>query len=260
MRKHFPKILLLIAMIISLQQLFQVRYISRSEINKQVDSFNNKIIEDINKEKDTNEEEDKSSFSVAESQLNTVGILYVPEIDLRLSIYDNAQETAITNGAGIISESNSLEKLNGVHTIITSHNGSNSNDLFMNIDRLKKGSLFYIKNLKGEILEYKVFHIDTVEPINEENTFLEAPADKNYFTLRTCTPSGGERVHVTGEFTRFVEEDELPKNKITLSRFELSMIGLFIFSFISLIVLIILDKKEKKKKEEKGGIKNEENI
>lgn len=255
MRKHIPKIILLIAMIFSLQQFAQVRYFSRKEIEQQVESFNNQIINDIDKENKT-EEDDSSTFSVAKSQLKTLGILYVPSIDLRLSIYDNAKEIAITNGAGIISHSGSLFKENGTNTVITSHNGSNTSDLFMNIDKLKNGDTFYVKNSKGEILEYKVFHIDTVDPMGEVDTFLKAPADKDYFTLRTCTPSGAERVHVTGEFVGYIEEEQMPEHKITLSRFEMYMLGLFGISFILLIVIIILDVKEKKKE----VLNNEKNI
>ena len=254
MRKHIPKIILLIAMIFSLQQFAQVRYFSRKEIDQQVDSFNNQIIDNIDKK--DNEEEDESTFSVAKSQLQTLGILYVPIIDLKLSIYDTSKEIAITNGAGIISHSGSLFKENGTNTVITSHNGSNTSDLFMNIDKLKKGDTFYVKNSKGEILEYKVFHIDTVDPIGEVNTFLKAPADKDYFTLRTCTPSGAERIHVTGEFIGYIEEEQMPEHKITLSRFEMYMLGLFGISFILLIVMIILDVKEKKKE----VLKSEKNI
>lgn len=259
MRKHFPKILLILAMIISLQQLFQVRYLSRKEINKEVESFNNEIIKDINSRDEKGEDEDKNTFSVAKSELKTLGILYVPEIDLRLSIYDSADEVAISNGAGIISLPNSLDKENGVNTVITSHNGSNTSDLFMNIDRLKNGSLFYVKNLKGEIMEYEVFDIKNVDPMTEMDTFIEAPANENYFTLRTCTPTGAERVHVTGKFTKFIEEEQMPENKITLSRFEKSMIGLFVLSFISFVVMLILDLKEKRKKKEEVR-NNEENF
>ena len=257
MRKYIPKIILLIAMILSMQQFLQVRVLSRQEINKQVESFNNSVdnslIADINKD---DEKEDESTFSIAKSQLNTLGILYVPAIDLKLSIYDTTKEVAITNGAGIISQTGSLFKENGTNTVITSHNGSNTSDLFMNIEKLKEGDTFYVKNTKGEILEYKVFHFDTVDPQGEANTFLEAPADKYYMTLRTCTQSGGERIHVTGEFVRYVEEDEMPDSTITLSRFEMYMLGLFSVSTIFLIVMIVNDIKDRKKEAKNS----EENI
>ena len=173
---------------------------------------------------------------------------------MKLSIYDNTSETALTNGAGIISNSGSLFKDDGTNTIITSHNGANFSDLFMNISKLQKDDTFYIKNDKGEVLEYKVFDIKTVDPQGELDTFLVAPSDKDWFTLRTCTPTGAHRVHVTGEFTKYIEEDEIPESEFTLSRYEMSMIGLFMVSFISLGVMLVQDRK--KKKEDLSNEKN----
>lgn len=48
------------------------------------------------------------SFSLA---LQPVGVLYVPDINLSLAVFNNASEAAISNGAGLIQGNNLLQNI-----------------------------------------------------------------------------------------------------------------------------------------------------
>lgn len=48
------------------------------------------------------------SFSLA---LQPVGVLYVPDINLSLAVFNNSSESAISNGAGLIQGNNLLQNI-----------------------------------------------------------------------------------------------------------------------------------------------------
>lgn len=69
--------------------------------------------------------------------------------------------------------------------MITAHRGLSSAILFTDLDKLKKGDVFYVRNIK-EVLAYKIDNIEVVEPTDLQK--VKVKKGKDYATLLTCTP------------------------------------------------------------------------
>ncbi len=220
--------------------LFLLRFVSRKQEKDRIEAFSKSL-------REKNGPEAPSTLPADGDKKSVQGVLYVPAIDLELPLYKYSGQYALTYGAGILQGDLSAKK--GQHSIVTSHNGEILRDLFTNLIRLKKGQHFYIKNEKNEILDYRIIHILQVSPKGEISTFL-MPGDRNLFTLRTCTPAGINirRLHVTGVFEGFIQEDQIPKGSLTLSNFEIFLLFASVLSLFGLGKSALQIRRELKKK------------
>lgn len=250
--RTLSKLILLFVVCFSLFNIYEIRVSSRGEQTALIDDFTNNIEKNLDvKVSDTNED---GVFSVKKANLNMVGALFVPDIDLKIAVFDQAGETEISEGAGIIKGSGDLSTDTGQNTIITSHNGDSFKDLFTNLNKLKNNDKFYIKNEKGEMLEYEIFDSKVVSPIGEYEHILKPSTYEKLITLRTCTPTGvnSHRLLVTGRYVRTLEKEEIvPESNVTFSTFEYVLFIILLFSLVSLIRFIIIDHKYKKSLKEK---------
>lgn len=136
-----------------------------------------------------------------------MGVIEIPQIDVRLPIYHGTSADVLERGIGHVRESSLPVGGKGTHAVLTGHTGLNNAKMFTDIDRLKKKDKFFIKIL-GKTLAYKVDKISVVLP--EELDEITIEKEKDYCTLLTCTPYGinDHRLLVRGKRIPYRPEDE----------------------------------------------------
>ncbi|MDR1567844.1 MAG: class C sortase [Streptococcaceae bacterium] len=135
-------------------------------------------------------------------QKHTIGAIYVPKIKVKLPIFDRAQEEFLQRGASWLSMSSYPGEGVGSHTVISGHRGQPSAELFINLDKLKRGDIFIIF-VGEEYLAYQVDKISTVKP--DDTSKIEKEAGRDLASLLTCTPYliNSHRLIVTGHRVPF---------------------------------------------------------
>ena len=114
-----------------------------------------------------------------------IGHVELPGIYQDLPIYAGTSDSVLERGAGHLEGSSLPIGGPGTHTVITAHRGLPEAQLFRNLDKLKKGDVFYIRNIK-ETLAYEVDQILVVAPTDFKPVMVMP--NKDYATLLTCTP------------------------------------------------------------------------
>lgn len=249
MKKHKLNvpILLIYILIIGISSffLYNTRVVSRIEQDKLISEYENKketeekLLENLSGK--------SKEGSPREFLMKPAGVLYAPSIDLKILVYDSVDEIALTEGAGIVPGTGDLSVTKGQNTLITSHNGAATKDLFMNLEKMKDGDEFFIKTDDG-INKYEVFHNQVLKPDEEIENFLEPTSEDILVTLRTCVPTmiNSHRLHVTGRYAGKVELlEDIPKASLTISKFEILMTGFLILGLYLLVSEIVNTKKKK---------------
>lgn len=253
-RKNIMRIILLLVIVYCSYILYNTKIKSVQEQNRELLKLEQRI------ENKDNKNEVKTSVDLSEIDLNIVGALYIPKINLRLPVYDSTVEDAIRKGIGILETTGTLKPKNNQDIVLTTHNGDDKRDLFMNLNKLEVGDSFYTKDIDNNIVEYKVDDINKVLP-TEIFDSLTYDKEKSRATLMTCTPVGinshrllvsGREVNSDNNITverRKEIEEKINTKKIVFSNYEIMIITLLVISLI-LFVLSFFEKKSKKKGEE----------
>lgn len=163
-----------------------------------------------------------------------IGYISIPKINQEIPIKAGTEESILEECAGHMEGTSLPIGGKGTHSVITAHRGLPNKRLFTDLDKLEKGDLFHITNIK-ETLTYKVDQILVVEPDDFEQVLVVE--SKDYVTLLTCTPYGvnSHRLLVRGE--RYIlPEDDIKKEKVDVYK---TYIEKIIYIFIALIVLAI---------------------
>ena len=195
----------------------------------------------------------KKKGDIADSVLEMQGVLYIPNIDVKLPVYTDTSEHALSRGVGIIKGSGRLIPEPNKIPILTSHNGSNTSRLLVNLEKVKEGDFFYSKAEDGIVRKYEVVDIREIEPINELDNMYRPEDGNNYLAIRTCTPINvnSHRLIVTG---REVEFDYMPEPDLVFSQYEIVMFSIGVIALILLISSFVLDYKEAKNEVTKESI------
>lgn len=88
MSKHFDKLMYVLIILACCYFGYQTRVAGVALQQQYVQEFENNL---------TVAKEDDKPFSLA---LQPVGVLYVPDVKLTIAVFNNASESAISNGAG----------------------------------------------------------------------------------------------------------------------------------------------------------------
>lgn len=134
------------------------------------------------------ERKDSSKVSLRTFNLDILGVLYIPKVELSMIIYDSKgvdekesiekMEMGESNGASLWYMLDDLDFKKNSRSLLSSHNGLSSKDLFTNLEDLSFNDKFYIKDKNGKIHAYKVFEIDKTKP-NGEVVFKDILKDGN---------------------------------------------------------------------------------
>ena len=195
----------------------------------------------------------KKKGDIADSVLEMQGVLYIPNIDVKLPVYTDTSEHALSRGVGIIKGSGRLIPEPNKIPILTSHNGSNTSRLLVNLEKVKEGDFFYSKAEDGIVRKYEVVDIREIEPINELDNMYRPEDSNNYLAIRTCTPINvnSHRLIVTG---KEVEFDYMPEPDLVFSQYEIVMFSISVIAVILLISSFVLDYKEARREVNKESI------
>ena len=134
----------------------------------------------------------ESELSEYKSLLNAdgtgmMGYITIPEIGVKLAIYHTVDDSVLQVGVGHLEGSSLPVGGSGTHCVLSSHRGLPSAKLFTELDRMKKGDVFYL-HVYDRVLAYQVDNIAIVEP--NDYGLLEIEEGKDLCTLFTCTPYG----------------------------------------------------------------------
>lgn len=134
------------------------------------------------------EKKDSSKVSLRTFNLDILGVLYIPKVELSMIIYDSKgvdekesiekMEMGESNGASLWYMLDNLDFEKNSRSLLSSHNGLSSKDLFTNLEDLSFNDKFYIKDKNGKIHSYRVFEIDKTKP-NGEVVFKDILKDGN---------------------------------------------------------------------------------
>lgn len=134
------------------------------------------------------EQEKKKGVSEYANMLKVherIGYVEIPAIDQEIPMYVGTSEDILQKGAGLLEGASLPVGGKNTHTVITAHRGLPTAELFSQLDKMKKGDIFYLHVL-DQVLAYQVDQIVTVEPNDFEPVLIQHGED--YATLLTCTP------------------------------------------------------------------------
>lgn len=192
----------------------------------------------------TNREENGSVVDFSKKDLQTLGILSIPKINLEIPVYDNTSNSALNNGSGVLEGTDLPIGKDNTHSIVTAHAGLSMNKQFTELGKLKLKDKFYMQ-VGNEIHAYEVDRIETIVP-NDINNYIEREEDKEYVTLLTCTPLfvNTHRLLVRGY--RVPYNDEVIKGGLHITTIGWILILLILLFIIYLIYNKIKDNRKKK--------------
>ncbi|KZK07893.1 class C sortase [Lactococcus cremoris] len=129
----------------------------------------------------------KNNGDVGERYLkkHLFGAVFIPAIKVSLPLFDETNDILLDNGATLLQGSSYPIGGKGTHSVITGHSGLPDKRIFTDLDKLKKGDMFYIDVL-GKRLAYRVEKFQVVLPTQLNS--LKIVDDLDQVTLVTCTP------------------------------------------------------------------------
>ena len=212
------------------------------------DSLSNINVEDPYMRK--KHEEGKNEYARMLEVQEKIGYIQIPSLDLSLPIYAGTSESVLQKGVGHMEGTSLPIGGESTHCILTAHTGLNTARMFTDIDKLKKGDIFLIENIK-ETLAYKVDSIQVIEPTDFSQLVIVPKED--YVTLLTCTPYmvNSHRLLVRGVRTEYIKksvDEQSNKNKPFLTENNLIMIATIFFDILILIIYWLISEKSRKEK------------
>lgn len=114
-----------------------------------------------------------------------VGFIKIPKMNIHLPIYLGASEEHMKKGAAHLTETS--YPIGGKHTncVLAAHRGYSKAAMFREIETLQEGDLVYIETFWG-ILTYRVRKTLVVWPTDVDNLYIRE--DEDLLTLITCHP------------------------------------------------------------------------
>ena len=142
-----------------------------------------------------------------------MGYVEIPTIGVTLPIYHGTNNSTLERGVGHLLGSSLPVGGESTHSVLTAHSGMASQKMFSDLDRLKKGDIFFLDVL-GEKLAYQVDQIKTLLPY--DTTFLQTEIGNDLCTLVTCTPFGvnTHRLLVRGTRIEYEEAEVIVEEKL----------------------------------------------
>ena len=212
----------------------------RDEILKKAVEYNRYLkLQDRNIVTDADYEPDDYYETLLNLTGNSMmGYVEIPKIDVTEPIYHYSHEISLGKGIGHIHGSSLPVGGKSTHSVLTGHRGLPNQKFFSDLDKVSIGDKFYIHVL-GEVLVYRVYDIQEIEPHDVGVLFIED--DKDLVTLVTCTPYGvnTERLLVMGERVP-VDELELDEEGAVIIDEHDTVIDSAVWVFIGFMVFIFI--------------------
>ena len=129
---------------------------------------------------------------------HTIGVITIPDINVRLPIYDSTLPVFLEKGSSLLEGTSFPTGGESTHSVITSHAGLTSSKLFTDLEKLEEGDEFFIE-INNRTIAYRVDQIKVVLPTETDD--VQIIEGEDYVTLLTCTPYmiNSHRLLVRGE-------------------------------------------------------------
>ena len=179
---------------------------------------------------------DVDTLGQAYYKQHTIGAIFIPAIHVSLPIFDETNAALLDKGATVLQGTSFPIGGRDSHAVITGHSGLPDKRLFTDLEKLKKGDLFYIE-VSGQKLAYQVDRFKTVLPTELDS--LKIVESSDLVTLITCTPYmiNTHRLLVTGIRVPFVDK-QMAKQISQVKSYHIERLILFVILFV--LVLLVL--------------------
>lgn len=129
-----------------------------------------------------------------------LGYITIPDIDIKLPIYNGASTENMAKGATYLANTSLPVGGENTNCVIAAHSRYKSIYMFREITQLKEGDEILITNL-WETLVYKVVETRIISPDDSKNIYIQP--GRSLVTLSTCHPypDNYQRYLVYGELT-----------------------------------------------------------
>ena len=158
----------------------------QAEIDRAVE-YNSELVNNEGRFTPSDSELDLYKSLLNADSTGMMGYVTIPKIQVKLAIYHTVEESVLQVGAGHLEGSSLPVGGASTHCVLSSHRGLPSAKLFTELDRMKKGDVFYL-HVYDRVLAYQVDNIASVKP--NDYGLLEIEKGKDLCTLLTCTPYG----------------------------------------------------------------------
>lgn len=157
------------------------------ENEKKKGSYDFKKVKEVTME-DKLKKENKSTSGA-------IGIISVPSVKMTLPVMKGLSDYAMRTGGGTMQAD---MKMGQGNYALAGHYMTAQGELFEPVERIKKGSLVYLTNLK-KVYVYKVYWKKVVAPTA---VYLTEDTKKPIVTLITCADGGKNRWAVRGKLVK----------------------------------------------------------
>lgn len=172
-----------------------------------------------------------------------MGYVTIPKIDIKLAVYHGTSDKVLQTGIGHLNGTKLPIGGESTHSVLSAHRGLPSAKLFTDIDKLKKGDLFYIHVLDQD-LAYEVDQILPMVDKDDQETLsnaLQIEEGKDLVTLFTCTPYGVNTHRLLVRGHRVPYQGELEKTPVnTMVQVIQNYYMLYLLLGLSVTILVIL--------------------
>lgn len=158
----------------------------QAEVDRAVE-YNSELVNNEGRFTPSDSELDLYKSLLNADSTGMMGYVTIPKIQVKLAIYHTVDESVLQVGAGHLEGSSLPVGGASTHCVLSSHRGLPSAKLFTELDRMKKGDVFYL-HVYDRVLAYQVDNIASVKP--NDYGLLEIEKGKDLCTLLTCTPYG----------------------------------------------------------------------
>lgn len=172
---------------------------------------------------------------------NTIGVVTIPGINVRLPIFNQTSPIFLEKGASLLEGTSFPTGGQSTHSVITSHAGLMNAKLFTDLEKMKEGDHFFIE-INNRTLAYEVDQIKVVLPTELDD--VQIVDGEDFVTLLTCTPYmiNTHRLLVRGHRIPYVPDTPNKLDQVVKTqRHKMLMLGTLII-IIALIVIGIFYK------------------
>lgn len=172
---------------------FNIKFKSENLVKDFENKKNEKKIQDIKSEENKENEEKTQEVKHEENKKNeekiqdintgdTIGIIKIPKIDLKLSIQEGVEKENIKHSLGHFP--NTPMPWEGGNFCLAGHRAYSYGTLLNRLNELEKNDVIFINTLDYDY-EYKVYDIQVVTP---ESVDVLDNTSNDIITIITCTP------------------------------------------------------------------------
>lgn len=161
----------------------------KENLLREAREYNESLVGKVNRYYLNEEEKKRYAHILDITKTGIMAYVEIPKLNIYMPVYHGTDEGVLQIAAGHLPGSSLPVGGENTHSLISGHRGLPSAKLFTDIDKLKKGDLFFI-HVFDEVLAYKVNQIKIVLPDDVET--LEIEKGKDYVTLITWHPLRSE--------------------------------------------------------------------